>query len=664
MKTIWNYIPLYLLLLYALGILTQFYFCIFTDFVQGFFVLLIFFISCRLFFKKAELLVFYFLGMHAVYVFQNPKGHFGKNENKTSEIHLKIQDFLKANKYTKSYVAEVCFVDSISCTGKVLLRIAQESSAHPLEIGDCVIAHARFGELQKKRNPHDFDYGAYLKRKNIQAQVFLKRNSYRIRKSSSFNLRKWAADQRLFLKRELRGIIKNKEVLGITEAMLLGDKSEVPKEVITNYASAGVLHILAISGLHVGILFALLNFMTRPLLFLKKGKYIRWVFVMLFMWGFALLVGLASSVVRAVAMFSFVGIALCISGRFTVLHSLVSAAFVSLLFNPFFLFDVGFQLSYSAVLFLVVLQPFLARLWRPKYKVLVYFWNLITVSIAAQIGVLPLSLFYFHQFPSLFVLSNLVILPFVGLVLFWALLVLLFALSGWVLPFFVKRFTDFVLLLNEFVDWVAMQEAYIFENVYFPSGYVWTSYVCIILGIVSLKKKKKGVLFVFSCALVFFLLLHLWHNKENREKDVFVVFHKYKSSLLLKKSKAVIEVYTDSRSRDSLYLKAYFRENFPIQKVAFREFENFHKFQNKTIAVLDSVWKNTGDALKVQILILTNSPKLNLERLLRDSEVEQVVADGSNYPSYKERWRKTCQKWDVNYHDTTEKGAFIMSKKN
>ncbi len=660
MNNIWNYIPLYLLLLYALGVLTQFYFSIFTGYFQGFFVTIVFFASCRLFFKRVELFVFFFLGMYALFGFQNPDGHFKKYENKTGVIHLKIHSVLKGNKYSKTYVAEVIFFDSVSCAGKVLLKIERDSATPLIEIDDFVMARARINKLPKNSNIYGFDYSDFLKKKNIQAQLFLKRKTYKVQKSNSFNLRKWSDHQRFFLKGKLRETVKNKELTGLIEAMLLGDKSQVAKDVLTNFASAGVLHILAISGLHVGLLLCLLNFICSPLLFFKKGKYIRLVLVMLSLWGFALLVGLSSSVVRAVTMFSFVGMAICLSGRITVFHSLVSSAFVLMLYNPFFIFDVGFQLSYSAVLFIVHLQPFLANLWKPRCRVLVYFWSLVTVSIAAQIGILPLSLYYFHQFPSLFLLSNLVVVPFVGLVLCFGLLALLFAVFGWSLSVFVALFSQLVLLLNRFVAWVAMQEAYLFENVYFPLPYVWASYVCIVLGIAGLKIKKKALFFIFSAIIVVFVLLHFWHIKENTSKDAFVVFHKYKSSLLLRQNQGEIEVYTNSRFKDSLFLRDYFRENYPIEKVSFSRIGNFYEFQNKKLWVMDSLWRNTGAPVKAQILVLKNSPKLNLERLLRNTEIEKVVADGSNYPSYKKRWRKTCQKLNVGYHDTSVKGAFVL----
>ncbi len=660
MRNMCNYLPVYLLLLYALGILVQFYFSIFSGHLQGICVTVLFFSFSRFFLKGVELFVFFFLGMYMVYVLQNPAGHYKNLESKSGDVVLKIHAVLKANKTTKPYLAEVCFFDSVKATGKLLLKIERDSGAYSLEIGDFLIARTRIDKLPINRNIYGFDYGDYLKKKNIQGQIFLKKKDYNVQKSNSFGPRKLAERQRLFLKNKLRNTIKDREVVAVTEAMLLGDKSQISRQVLKNYASAGVIHVLAISGLHVGILLWLLNFIYRPLLLFEKGKYIRSILLIISLWAFALLVGMSPSVVRAVTMFSFVGMALYLSHRITVLRSLVSSAFVLLLCDPFFIFDVGFQLSYLAVGCIVVLQPLLVRFWKPRHKVLAWFWNLLTVSLAAQIGVMPLSLYYFHQFPSLFLLSNLVVVPCIGVLLSLGLFVLLLSLVGGHFSVLIFFYSQTVLLLNRFIAWVALQEAYLFENVFFPGVYVWVSYASLILGIVFLKTKKRQIIMVFAGSVFFFLLLHRYVKKENRQKEEFVVFYKYKSSLFLRKMKGQLEVFENSKSKGSLFLKDYLRENFPVRKVRHLKIKDFYEFQKKKILVIDSMFSIKWGTRNADVLILKDSPKLNLERLVLKTGAKQVVVDGSNYPFYKKRWRKTCQKMDVDYHDTSVKGAYVL----
>lgn len=663
MKNISNYLPAYLLLLYTLGLLTQFYFSIFTKPFQGVVLIILFFVLSRWFFKRAELFVFFLLGMFFMYGLRSPKGHFKRFENAAGEVSLRIHSTLKLDSTKASYMADVLSFDAVKSKGKVLLRIERDSAVELPEIHDLVFAHAKFQKLPKKKNPHDFDYGAYLQKKNIQAQIFLKKNSYHLKKEHRFNLRKWARRQRLFLQTKLRKTLKNKEVVAMTETMLLGDKSLVSKEILMNYAQAGVLHILAISGLHVGILLWLLNFLYRPLLLFKYGNGLRLVLVILSLWLFALLVGLTPSVVRAVTMFSFVGLARSLSTRISVLQSLVSSAFVLLLCNPFYLFNVGFQLSYLAVVCIVLIQPFLVRWWKPRCKLFDGLWRFFTVSVAAQIGVMPLSLYYFHQFPSLFVVSNLVVVPCIGIVLSLGFLVLLCAVYEWFFTILIAFYSQTILLLNRFIAWVARQETYLFDQIYFPLIYVWASYLSIVLMMAFMETKKKSVLFAFMGSVFLFFAMHQWVKYDNQQKEAFVVFQRYKSSLFLKKCNGKIEVFTNSKTKDSIFLKNYIRESFPLQSVFYSKIQDFYHFQKQEIQVVAGSYRLKEEVPNSEILVLKNSPKVNLERLLQKTKSRLVVVDGSNYPSFKKRWRKTCRAMDVLFYDTAKEGAFVLQKK-
>ena len=165
---------------------------------------------------------------------------------------------------------------------------------------------------------------------------------------------------------------------------------------------------------------------------------------------------------------------------------------------------------------------------------------------------------------------------------------------------------------------------------------------------------------VFAGSVFFFLLLHQYVKKENRQKEEFVVFYKYKSSLFLRKMKGQLEVFENSKSKGSLFLKDYLRENFPVRKVRHLKIKDFYEFQKKKILVIDSMFSIKWGTRNADVLILKDSPKLNLERLVLKTGAKQVVVDGSNYPFYKKRWRKTCQKMDVDYHDTSVKGAYVL----
>ncbi|TYA81458.1 ComEC/Rec2 family competence protein, partial [Seonamhaeicola marinus] len=230
----------------------------------------------------------------------------------------------------------------------------------------------------------------------------------------------------------------------IINALFLGQRQNIDRAIYTNYTNAGAIHILAVSGLHVGIIFLILNFLFKPIERLKKGYLIKTIFLLTTLWGFAVIAGLSASVTRAVTMFSIVAIAVNLKRPTNVYNTLAISIFVILLFKPLFIFDVGFQLSFLAVFAIVAIEPMLNKLWKPKNKLLKIYWQTLTVTISAQFGIIPISLFYFHQFPGLFFISNLVIIPLLGFILGFGILIILLASIN-VLPQFLADAFGFII---------------------------------------------------------------------------------------------------------------------------------------------------------------------------------------------------------------------------
>ena len=185
-----------------------------------------------------------------------------------------------------------------------------------------------------------------------------------------------------------------KSELAVINALLLGQRQAVSKELITDYQRAGAIHILAVSGLHVGIILLILSFLLKPIERMKYGTFIKTLCIVILLWTFAFIAGLSASVVRAVTMFTFLAIGLFFKRKYVVEFSFISSLFFLLLINPMFLFEVGFQLSYLAVFGILWTQPKIYSIWKPTFKIIDFFWQLCTVSIAAQIGILPLHLLF------------------------------------------------------------------------------------------------------------------------------------------------------------------------------------------------------------------------------------------------------------------------------
>jgi competence protein ComEC len=217
--------------------------------------------------------------------------------------------------------------------------------------------------------------------------------------------------------------VKTKDELAVASAIMLGYRDYMNADIVQAYASSGALHVLSVSGLHVGVLFLALQFLLQ---WMDKYRQLKWVKVLLVlavMFFYAVLTGLSPSVLRAVVMFSFFVIAKAINRDNNMYNVLGISCLLLLFWNPYLITEVGFKLSYLAVLGIVVLYPILQPLLTFKNKLLKGAWSITCLSIAAQIATFPISLYYFHQFPNLFLISNLIIIPASDFVLYLGMLI-------------------------------------------------------------------------------------------------------------------------------------------------------------------------------------------------------------------------------------------------
>ena len=452
------------------------------------------------------------------------------------------------------------------------------------------------------------------------------------------------------------------EELAIINALLLGQRQDISEEVMQNFQKAGAVHILAVSGLHIGIIMLLLNFLLKPLEILKKGSEIKLVLVVLFLWFFAFVAGLSPSVVRAVTMFTAVAIALTSKNTINTYNSLIISIFILLLINPYYLFEVGFQLSYLAVFFIVWLQPMLYKLWKPKLKLADYSWQLLTVSTAAQLGVLPLSLYYFHQFPGLFFMSNLIIIPFLGMILGFGILIILLA-SLKILPAFLALFYEkIIFLLNQTVGWIAQQESFFFQNISFSIISLIFTYLFIVSFFKWFEIKKPNYLIITLFALILLQTNFLIEIYKSSAINEFIILNKSRQSVLIQRTGQKVSIDHTLENLD-LYedssIKSYLIGSNTDILFAENKLKNVYALGKKKLMVVDSLAVYLLKKNKPDIILLTTSPKINLERLITEVDPKLVIADASNYKSYVSLWQKTCKNNNIKFHYTVKDGAFI-----
>ncbi|MEA1787687.1 ComEC/Rec2 family competence protein [Arenibacter sp. GZD96] len=602
-----------------------------------------------------------FLGMFT-YALAQPeyKSHHYSHyaEEKAHLYHLKIEEVLKPNAFSDRYMAQIMGMDEKKVLGKVLLNVAKDTLGEMLHIDDVLLTHAMLEEPKAPLNPYQFNYKKYLRHLGVTHQLYLSAGTYRVTKTSGSTLYGLAAVLRNTIISKLQERNFGAAEFGVIQALFLGQRQDMDPETYDNYINAGAVHILAVSGLHVGVILMLLQWVLQPVVFLPNGRTLKLLLIVLFLWCFAVLAGLSASIVRAVTMFSFVAYAQYLNRPTSTFNILALSMFFILLVNPMFLFQVGFQMSYAAVFAIVWMYPMLQKLGTPKYGILKNGWQLLSVSIAAQLGVLPISLYYFHQFPALFFISNLGIIPFLGLILGLGIVIMILAL-GQVLPEVLVLFYNSVIrIMNTFIAWVAQQESFLFKSISFDGLQLLLSYVIIISGALLLSKITYKRVVVALSAIICFQIWTIYVHHEAQHKEAVIIAHQTKNSVLLHQMTGQLHVYAMDTLQAQRLAQEY-RVGARIGNVAYQSLKNSYMLGSKKIYILDSL-AIVPRSQKIEFLVLSQSPTINLDRLLYTHKPEMIIADGSNYRSYVERWRATCKKNRIPFHFTGEKGAFYF----
>lgn len=589
--------------------------------------------------------------------------HYTQFEITKSQFwHLKIRKILKSG-YNDQYIADVKGIDHKKVGGKLLLSISRDSSFEKLNVDDEIVLWALLRALKPPLNPHQFNYSRYISGMGIYHSIRSSPRGVYKKHDAQRTVVGLAAAARNTISNRLKSYGFQSDELGIIQALLLGERNEITSEIYNSYKDAGAVHMLAVSGLHIGIILLLLDYLLRPLVLLANGKRIKLVLTVFLLWCFAILAGLSASVVRAVTMFSFVAYAMYLNrpgNTFNILS--LSMFFILLLIDPMLLFQPGFQMSYLAVIFIVWMYPLLQRLWHPRYFILKKVWQLFSVSISAQLGVLPISLYYFHQFPGLFFVSNLLILPFLGILLGLGIVVILLALTNHLPLLLAKGYASLIQLMNTLISWVGRQDEFIIKDIPFDGVQLVLSYLVICTLIYLLSNINGRAVILLLSGILGMQVWSLYLIQSDIKKEQVLILHQTANSVVLQQSGRILFAYHADAKRAANLVNDY-KVAERISKVVHLPLSNGYKIAEQQLLVIDSFGILPLNH-KPEILFLRQSPKINLERFLDQSTPLLIIADGSNYLNFIARWRTTCQQKKIPFHYTGEKGAYYFTKGN
>jgi competence protein ComEC len=552
--------------------------------------------------------------------------------------------------------------------GELVLYFKKDSSLKPLHYGSQIVFKKPLQEIKNSGNPGSFDYKQYSLFQGVTHQINLSQNDFEILPTEKrnwfqtfiFSCRKWAVTT-------LQKFIRGEKEQGLAEALLIGYKDDLDKNLVQSYTNTGVVHIIAISGMHLALIYGLLLLLTKPL----RRKQLQWLRIILILsglWLFTLLAGAQASVVRSAVMFTCIALGEALSKKTSIYNTLALSAFLLLVYNPFWLWDVGFQLSYAAVVSIVTFyRPIYNWLYFPN-RILDFIWKTMAISIAAQILTTPVSLYHFHQFPVLFLLTNVVAVPLSSLILFGE--IFLCAIS-WITPVAVLSGKLVQLLIYWMNSYIEMIERISFS--------LWNGFSINILQTVLLSiaatticfwmmDKKKWMLWLSLGSLMTFVVLRSWSFSEAYNQKKMIVYNVPKYSAI-----DLISGRTYNFIGDSTLLYDDFIRNFHIQPsrvlnriaqdqilpINSKDFE----FCNKKIVIIDSTkyFSPLQSKQTIDILILSKNPKLYISNLLKTFSINQIVIDGS-VPQWKAKlWEHDCDSLNIHCFNVSEKGAFVMN---
>lgn len=408
-------------------------------------------------------------------------------------------------------------------TGNILLYFPKDSGAKKLLTGQKLMVEGKLEEIGLPMNPNEFNYAKFLAYKGIFGQMFIKPNQwYVFSKNTRTGLKGLAINTQKKLMTNIDLWKVEKTVKDISKALLLGNKDEIDLELKQSFANTGASHILAVSGLHLGIVYAMATTLLFFLDRFKKGRLLKSVLILLLLWSFALITGWSPSVIRSALMFSFILIGDNLNRGSSPYNALITSAFLILLIEPNFLFDLGFQLSYLAVFFILWLYRPVMNIWQPKNWFLEKFWSITALSIAAQIGTFPLVVLYFHQFPNYFLITNWLLLPMISVVMYLGIFLLLFQGFSAPIDFLSKIYEVLVLGITKAIRNIELWPGSRIENIQISVWQCAMLYLLIILLWSWLFYGGKRKFKVMLCLSVTLVILPLNSKLENRKEELWV----------------------------------------------------------------------------------------------------------------------------------------------
>jgi competence protein ComEC len=570
---------------------------------------------------------------------------------------------------------------------KVLSYFEKDTVVERLQPGMRLLIHSGIRKFRNSGNPGEFNYSRYMADRGVYGRLYVPAGNWKISKEDkkvnsmivlSARIRQKA--YQIFKNNSLKG-----DILAITSALVLGERDYIREEVKESFGNAGVMHVMAVSGLHVGIVYLVLYYILFFLDKISYGRLLRTLLILMALWIYAFITGLSPSVLRATTMFSFVVVGQGLSRTSNTYNSLAISAFFLLCLNPMYIRNVGFQLSYMAVFGIVFLYPKIYVIFSTRYWLLDKIWALVCVSLSAQLATFPLVLLYFHQFPNYFLISNIFAIPLVSLIIYLGFLVLLFSFSvvlasvfSCILSYTVKGLVLIIKGVNYFP--LAVTEPIFLDK----PGVLMLYFFLISLAIFFHHRNYK----LLNLSLTFLIIFISWNLflkiKTNNQKSVSVLNVPGISAIQFVDGRTAYVFSSENSGKDiekihyaaegywhQLRLKNIKWESLNnLQNLTFKDqnlyfYHNQFQFYNFRGCLFSSEMSGIESFInqgKIDVLILSGSGRLPFNKILNNFNPHYIVID-SSVPGYNENYLFADKEHSGNiFFSVKNEGAFIAEE--